>query len=71
MQRGFQRVEIELEGIRRVERQERIVKTMELEMEMIMMDWIIEILPRNTILRGGSSMKTFMNSRSVRQWTEL
>jgi len=28
---------------------------------MSMMDWIIEMLPRNTIHRGGSSMKTFMN----------
>jgi len=46
MQRGFQQVEVELQGIRRVERQEWIVKTLELEMEMIMMDWIIEMLPR-------------------------
>ena len=62
MQRGFQQVEVELQGIRRVERQEWIVKTLELEMEMIMMDWIIEMLPRNTILRRGSSMKTLMNN---------
>jgi len=38
MQRGFHKVEIELQGVRRAERRERIVETLELEMEMIMMD---------------------------------